>query len=231
MPLKILGSIAFAVAAFTGSVAALAANETLTFASDPFTSAYDASSSSPPVAVGSGFGATLTLSSPLGDNFSGNAAGNVTSLVFTTKDGSTTNTLSLTAGQAAGSSFYFTTNSSGAITGWNFTAGLLSPSAASSDIIFHSCFNDGCAAGTYNGQGYGVTGDWYDYHPGSSTAADGCTYSLPTNCGGSGSGTVGGTWAVAPELSASSAGTGLTLLVGGLAVLLGRRRGAWATAA
>jgi hypothetical protein len=230
MRIKIVGSLALSVAALCGSMSAQAASETLTYTSAAFTSVWDASSSSAGnVAVGSDFTTTLTLSAPLGNNLNNaNESSDVTSLVFTTVDGGKTDTITVTPGQGAGSSFYFTTNSSGQITGWDFTAGVTSPSAPSSDMLFHSCSNDNCASGSYNGQGYGVTGDWYDYLPSSSTAADGCTYSTPTSCGANSSGSVG-KWMVAPELSASNAGTGLTLLFGGLAVLVGRRRGAAAT--
>jgi hypothetical protein len=231
MRVKTIGFAVLSVAASSGSMVAHAADETLTYTSAPFTSVWDKSSSSAgAVAVGSDFTATLTLLTPLGNNFNGNASSDVTSLVFTTVDGNKTDTITVTPGQGAGSSFYFTTNVSGQITGWNFTAGVVSPSAPSSDILFHSCFNDGCASGSYNGQGYGVTGDWYDYLPSSSTAADGCTYGTPTSCGANSSGSVG-KWTVAPELSASNSGTSLTLLFGGLAVLIGRWRGSSATAA
>jgi len=229
---KTIGSLALAVAALSGSMAAQAASETLTYTSAGFTSAYDAGSSAGNVGVGSYFTATLTLNAPLGNNFNGSASNDVTSLVFTTVNGGNTNTLTLGANNAQGSYFDFTTNSSGAITGWNFTAGLVSNGATqlpvASDVLFHSCSNDNCASGSYNGQGYGVTGDWYDYLPSTSGAADGCTYKTPTSCG-SGSGAVG-SWVAAPELNASNAGTGLTLLFGGLTVLLGRRRGASAAA-
>jgi len=216
--------------ALSGYTAAQAGGETLTYISAPFSSVWDASSSSAGgVAVGSYFTTTVTLSAPLGINFSGDASSDVTSLVFTTVDGGATHTINVTPGQAAGSSFYFTTNGSGQITGWDFTAGIVSPSAPSSDILFHSCSNDHCVSGNYNAQNYGVTGDWYDYRPSSSTAADGCTYKTPTSCGANGSGAVG-KWTAAPELSASNAASGLTLLFGGLAVLIGRR-GRRATAA
>jgi len=226
-----VGSLILSVAAtLSGSIAAQAASETLTYISAPFTSVWGASNSSVgDVSVGSNFTATVTLSAPLGDNFNGNVSSDVTSLVFTTVDSGKTDIISVTPGEGAGSSFYFTTNSWGQITGWDFTAGVVSPSAPSSDILFHSCSNDHCASGNYHAQNYGVTGDWYDYRPGSSTAADGCTYKTPTSCGTHGSGGVG-KWTVAPELSASNAATGLTLLFGGLAILIGRRRGASATA-
>ncbi len=207
-----------------------AASATLAYTSAAFTSVWDASNSSVgDVAVGGDFTATLTLNAPLGDNFSGYVSNDITSLVFTTVDGGKTDSISVTPSEGSGSSFFFTTNSLGQITGWNFTAGITSPSSPSSDILFHSCSNANCASGSYNGQGYGVTGDWYDYLPSSSTAADACTYNTPTTCGANSSGAVG-KWAVAPELNASTVGTGLTLLFGVLAVLIGRRRGALATA-
>ncbi len=217
-----------AVTALIASMSVGAA-ETLTYTTAPFTSAYDPDpSAAGAVVVGSYYTATLTLSTPLGDNFNGNASDDVTSLVFTTHDGSLTNTTVVSATAGQGSSFDFTTNSTGAITGWNFTAGIVSSGSsqlpAASDILFHSCSNDSCASGSYNGQGYGVTGDWYDYLPSSSTASDGCTYSIPTSCGGQKSGAVG-SWALAaPELDPTSATAELSLLVGGFMVLRARRR-------
>jgi hypothetical protein len=68
-----------------------------------------------------------------------------------------------------------------------------------------------------------VTGDWYDYLPSSSTASDGCTYSTPTSCGGSSSGTVGSWKVSAPELDPMSTTAELSLLIGGIMVLRGRR--------
>ncbi len=226
MNAKIVGLLA--AAALTVSMSVSAA-ETLSYTSAAFTSAYDPDpSSAGAVTVGSHFTATLTLSTPLGDNFNGSVSNDVTSLVFTTYNGAQTNTLTITPTEAEGSSFAFTTNSSGAITGWDFTAGIVSNGPTQlpvpQDVLFHSCYKDNCASGSYNGQGYGVTGDWYDYLPSSSTASDGCTYSVPTNCGGSSTGTVG-SWVVsAPELDPTSATAELSLLIGGFLVLRGRRR-------
>jgi len=228
MNAKIVGLLA--VSALSASMSAWGDSETLTYTSAPFTSAYNVNSSSAAaVGVGSYFTATLTLNAPLGDNFNGSVSNDVTSLVFTTHEGSQTNSIVVTPTEAQGSSFAFTTNSTGAITAWNFTAGIVSNNAvqlpAASDVLFHSCSGAGCASGSYNGQGYGMTGDWYDYMPSSSTASDGCTYSTPTTCGGSASGAVG-SWTVAqaPELDPTSATAGLTLLIGGLTVLWSRRR-------
>jgi len=239
MQAKIVGTLALSVVALSGSVVAQAATETLTYTSAAFTSVYDPNSASVgDVALGSDFTATLTLKSPLGDNLSGNASNiesDIASLVFTTTNGKSTDTITVTPQTGDGSSFYITTGASGQITGWDFTAGIVSnsslqPLPSTSDILFHSCYNDGCTSGSYNNQAYGSTGDWYDYLPSSSTAADACTYSTPTSCGANSSGAVG-KWTVAPELNASSAGTGLTLLFGGLAVLIGRRRSALTAAA
>jgi hypothetical protein len=233
MQAKIIGALLLSMAALSCSMIADAASETLTYTSAAFTDVWGPNSASiGDVSLGSDFTATITLSTPLNAKLNNaNESSDVTSLVFTTVDGGKTDTITVTPSEGSGSSFYFTTNSSGQIIGWDFTAGVTSPSSSSSDILFHSCSNDNCTSGSYNGQGYGATGDWYDYLPGSSTNyAGGCTYNTPTNCGANSSGAVG-TWTVAPELNAASAGTGLTLLFGGLAVIIGRRRSASTAAA
>ena len=213
----------FAATALMGSLPALASSETL-----DYTSAALGSSWSNGTFVGevdgsaSTFSMALTLSAPLAANLNdANESSSVTGLAFTV-DPTTGSaySLSLSPSQAQGSSFNFTTNSAGVITGWNFTAGATSSSPY---VLFHSCSNEACAAASYAGQYYGATGDWYDYKPGSGTASDGCTYT-PTNGCGSGNGAVGSWVVAAPELDPRSIAAGLTLLAGGLMILRGRRR-------
>jgi hypothetical protein len=220
-----------ALGALACPLAAMASSETLTYTSSDLTSYYSTGNFLGEVGSGSYYTAALTLSGPLGANLNNaNVSSTVTSLVFTTVDPSApsadqTNVLNLTALQAQGSQFNFSTNSAGAITGWNFTAGITTPGLASTgNVLFHSCSNVSCSSGSYNGQSYGGAGDWYDYKPGSSTASDGCTYNPSAGCGSTGAGTSGKWTASAPELNPMSAGSGLSLLIGGILVLRGRRR-------
>jgi hypothetical protein len=224
-----------ALGALACPLAAIASSETLTYTSSDLTSTYSTGNFLGEVGSGSYYTAVLTLSAPLAanlNNFDVSSTSTVTSLVFTTVDPSApsadqTNVLNLSALQAEGSQFYFSTNSAGAITGWNFTAGITTPGLASTaNVLFHSCSNLSCSSGSYNGQGYGGAGDWYDYKPGSSTASDGCTYNASAGCGSTGAGT-SGQWTTttsAPELNPMSAASGLSLLLGGILVLRGRRR-------
>lgn len=222
-----------AVGTLGGPLAALAASETLTYTSADLTSTYTNGSFAGEVSgSNSYFEAALTLATPLTANLNdSNVSSAVTSLVFTTVDpnapsGDQTRALNLTALQAEGSAFYFSTNSAGDVTGWNFTAGITTPGLSSSaNVLFHSCYAESCAAGGYNGQSYGATGDWYDYQPGSATAADGCTYVPASACGATGNAGAVGKWTVAaaPELGAPSAVSGLVLLFGGVLVLRAQR--------
>jgi hypothetical protein len=220
-----------ALGALACPLAAIASSETLTYTSSDLTSTYSTGNFLGEVESGSYYTAALTLSGPLGANLNNaNVSSAVTSLVFTTVDpgapsADQTNVLNLTALQAEGSQFNFSTNSAGAITGWNFTAGITTPGLASTaEVLFHSCSNLSCGSGSYNGQNYGGAGDWYDYKPGSSTASDGCTYNASAGCGSTGTGTTGKWTASAPELNPMSAGSGLSLLVGGILVLCARRK-------
>jgi hypothetical protein len=220
-----LGALAYPLSSFANA-------ETLTYTGSAFTSSYSTGNFLGEVGNDSYFTAALTLSSPLGANLNGaNVSSEVTSLVFTTVDPSApsadrTDILNLTALQAEGSQFLFSTNSAGAITGWSFTSGITTPGLSSTaDVIFHSCSNESCAGGSYNGQNYAGTGDWYDYKPGSGTASDGCTYEPSNGCGSTGGQGSVGKWVIAaPELNSMNAGSGLFLLIGSLAVMRGRRR-------
>lgn len=110
----------FAATALMGSLPAFASSETL-----DYTSAALGSSWSNGTFVGevdgsaSTFSVALTLSAPLGANLNNaNESSSVTGLAFTVDP--TTGaayTLTLTPSQAKGSSFNFTTNSAGVITG------------------------------------------------------------------------------------------------------------------
>ncbi len=219
------------------------ADETLTYTSAPLTSVYPITGG---VALDSDFTVTVTLSTILGAGLNNvDESSLIKGLTFTTVQGGTTDVLTVSPSEAAGSVFDFTTNSSGQITGWDFTSGVLSPTgvmdpskntkAAPYEIIFHSCSSTdtkgdpACASGSYNSQNYGTTGDMYDYKPGSSSATDACSYNPADKCGTGGAGAVG-TWTVAPELNTSSAGAGLTLFFGILAVMIGRRRASLAAA-
>lgn len=236
MHAKTVGALALSLAALSGSMAAHAASETLTYTSADFTSTYGN------VAPNSDFTVTLTLDTALGvGRTSSYTSSDLSNVVFTTVQGGSTDVQSFTSSQLQGSDFFFTTNALGQITGWDFTAGLLSPTGFSTpsnnsmavpyEIMFHSCSNESCTSGNYNSQNYGATGDWYDYKPSSSTAADACTYNPANGCGTTGgSATAVGKWTVAPEVNAANAGTALTLLFGALAVLIGRRRATLAAA-
>ncbi len=207
----------FAATALVGGMPVFAASETLDYTSAALTSTWNDGSFLGSVSDGSKFSAVLTLSAPLGDSLSNvNESSKVTSLVFTVGG----DTLTLSPSAASGSAFYFTTSSSGVITGWNFTAG---QTGVTPYILFHSCSMDNCASGSYGGNVYGATGDWYDFQPGTNVYAGGCSYGLASSCS-SGSGSIG-TWVVAaPELDAGSGVAGLTLLIGGVMVLRGGRR-------
>ncbi len=230
MKTKLVAMIA--LGALASPLAALA-DETLTYTSAALTSTYSTFTGKGEVQNGSYFTFSLDLTTPLTANMHNvNVSSEVTAPVtLTTIDPSNTsvnNVVPVSPSQGAGSSIYLSTNSLGAITGWDFTEGVTQPSNVSQDILVHSCSNDSCAAGSYQGQNYGATGDWYDFEPGANTGqSDGCTYTPPGNCGSTaGSSGAVGSWSVtsAPELDPTSATSGLVVLVGSLAVLGGRRR-------
>jgi hypothetical protein len=213
----------FATTAFMGSLPASAASETLDYTSAALTSSWSNGTFLGEVdGSASSFSASLTLSAPLAANLTNvNESSLVTALTFTVDPSSgSVYSLTLTPSQAKGSSFNFTTNSSGVIIGWDFTAG---ETSASPYVLFHSCNNDSCAAANYAGQYFGATGDWYDYKPGSETASDGCTYEPANGCG-TGNGAVGKWVVAAPELDPGSTAAGLTLFAGALMLLQGRGR-------
>lgn len=230
MKTKLVAMIA--LGALASPLAALA-DETLTYTSSALEGTYSNFTGKGEVQNGSTFTFSLDLTIPLTANMNNvNVSSYVTKPVtlttFDPSNPSVDNVVSVNPFEGEGSSIYLSTNSKGAITGWDFTEGVTEPSNVSQDILIHSCYNDSCTAGSYNSQYFGATGDWYDFEPGATTGqSDGCTYSPPGNCGTSAgsSGSVG-SWSVtsAPELDPTSAASGLVVLVGSLAVLGGRRR-------
>jgi len=207
----------FALMAMTASLPVLAASETIDYTSATLGTTWSGGNLAGTVNDTSKFSLSLTLSAPLADNLKNTDESSLVTGLSYTLDGKT---VTLTGVEAKGTYFDFTTSSSGVITGWNFTAG---ETGTTPLILFHSCSNDSCASGSFDGNGYGATGDWYDQGPGTSNYAGGCSYASPTSCG-TGSGSVGSWVVAAPELDAGSAAAGLTLLIGGIVMLRGARR-------
>jgi hypothetical protein len=216
MNYKILGSVA-AVALMAGSISAIAQSTTYTYQGAAFTDgslnipapAGWTSLSVPPnieVVPLSGF---IRLSAPLGDNL------NNVSVTPTYVD--------ITSGDPFGSAlfrgvFAFSTNANGAIDGWSISLDGSVPGPGGHTLTATSVDMGG------------VGGD-------SATLSTTCTAFFPAGsprdfesfgCGSTGSNTTPGVWtspaAKAPEIDPASAATGLTLLLGGLAVLRGRRK-------
>lgn len=208
MNTKILGSVA--VALLAGPISANAQSTTYTYQGNAFTAGgFDINPPAgftglfvpPNFGVGplNGF---ITLSAPLGDNLN-----NVTETPTYVDISSGTNSLFKGV-------FAFSTNGHGAIDGWSMSLdgsyggfGGLTLTATSSDIG-------------------GVGGD-------SVAMSETCTASFPLQppqrfaCGDTGSNLKPGVWtspARAPEIDPESAASGLTLLLGGVAVLRGWRR-------
>jgi hypothetical protein len=208
MNYKILGSVA--VALLAGPISANAQPTTYTYQGDAFTAGtYDLN---PPagftgVLVPPNFGVGplngfITLSAPLGDNLN-----NVTVTPTFVDISSDINTLFKGV-------FVFSTNGQGAIDRWSMSLdgsyngfSGLTLTATSSDIG-------------------GVGGD-------SVAMSETCTAFFPLQppqrfaCGDTGSNMKPGVWTSptrAPEIDPASAASGLTLLLGGVAVLCGRRK-------
>jgi hypothetical protein len=207
---KILGLLA--VGLMAGPIVANAQSTTYTYQGDAFTAG--GSNMNPPagwtsINVPRNFGVGplngfITLSAPLGDNL------NNVSVTPTFVDISTGSPLFRGV-------FTFSTNGNGAIDGWSMSL-------------------DGSVSGP---GGYGLTATSVDIGGvggDSATMSTTCTaffspslqppQSFP--CGSSGSNTTPGVWtspaAQAPEMDPASAASGLTLLLGGVAVLRGRRK-------
>ena len=211
MNYNILGLAAISLLA--GSMVATAQTETLDYTGSPFTSLSftgtmsDALANSLPQNTGE-----LVLSSPLGDNLH-NFAVTPVSWSF---DSSTPNGVFLKSnnpfpGPDDVATFLFSTNASGMLTAWNIvvSGGILQDTTAQS-----------FAAITINNAGDSFS---------SGTSSPSCSLPEPnTACFTlKQSNTAAGAWtasfAKAPEIDLTSAGSGLTLLLGGLAVLRGRR--------
>jgi hypothetical protein len=206
MNYKILGSVA--VALLAGPISANAQVTTYTYQGAPLFGSFDVSPPAgadsftvPPIAVGTlnGF---IILSAPLGDNL------NNVSVTPAFVDISTG--IPLFRGD-----FTFSTNANGAIDAWSMSLDGSVPGPGGYGLTATSV-----------GRG-GVGGD-------SATLSATCTafFTLGApqsfGCGSSGSNTTPGVWTSSatkvPEIDPASAASGLTLLLGGLATLRGRRK-------
>lgn len=191
--------LTLAVGMLACPVYSFAASETLTYTSANFTSSHVTGHFPGEVDIGSHFIARVILSSPLGANLhDADRSSEIMSVSFMTVDPSAssaarTNVLTLTPRQIRESRFLFTTSSTGEIIGWDFTASTSKRGSSTLDnAVFHSCSAESCSAGSYEGESFGRTGDWYGLVSGSSTAANGCTYDPSEGCGNpAGSGKVG----------------------------------------
>ena len=154
----------------------------------------------------------LVLSSPLGDNLHNFAITPVSwSFDSSSPNGVFLKSNSPFPGPGDVATFRFSTDASGMLTGWN---------------IFVS---GGLSAGTTGQSSAAVTinnaGDSFF----SSTSSPSCSLPQPNSAcftlqqGNSAAGAWATSFAKAPEIDPASATTGLTLLLGGVAVLLGRR--------
>jgi hypothetical protein len=206
MNYKILGSAA--VALLAGPISANAQATTYTYQGAPLFGGFDVSPpagadsfTGPSSAVGTlnGF---IILSAPLGDNL------NNVSVTPTFVDISTGAFLFR-------GDFTFSTNAIGAIDGWSISLDGSVPGPGGYELTATSVDRGG------------VGGD-------SATLSETCTafftFGSPQSfgCGSSGSNTTPGVWTSsaiqAPEIDPASAASGLTLLLGGVAVLRGRRK-------
>jgi len=207
---KILGLLA--VGLMAGPISANAQSTTYTYQGDAFTAGSvnltpPAGSTSINLPRNFGVGTLngfIILSAPLGDNL------NNVSVMPAFVDISTGSPLFR-------GDFTFSTNANGAIDGWSISL-----------------------AGTVGGPGgYGLTATSVDIGGvggDSATLSTTCTAFFPPSlrppqtfsCGATGSNTTPGVWtspaAQAPEMDPASAASGLTLLLGGVAVLRGRRK-------
>ena len=206
MNYKILGSAA--VALLAGPISAHAQATTYTYQGAPIFAGVDVSPPAgassftmPPFAVGTlnGF---IILSAPLGDNLNNVS---VTPAFVDISAG----------GPLFRGNFIFSTNANGAIDGWSISL-------------------DGSVPGP---GGYGLSATSVDrggVGGDSATLSANCTAFFNSGspqsfgCGSSGSTKTPGVWTSpvtkAPEIDTASAVSGLTLLLGGVAVLCGRRR-------
>jgi hypothetical protein len=209
MNIKILGSVA--VALLAGPISANAQSTTYSYqgAALPaivyFEPPEGGTYSPPPHNADATLSGFVTLSAPLGDNLN---------------DFSVTPTQLQMVSAAFGSLFFldtlaFSTNGKGAIDGWSMSlTGVVGGPGGWTETVTSSDIG-------------GVGGD-------NANIASSCTAYFSSgspqsfNCGWSGSNTTPGVWtspaAKAPEIDPASAASGLTVLLGGVAVLRGRRR-------
>jgi hypothetical protein len=207
MNYKILGSAA--VALLTGPISANARATTYSYQGAPIFAGFDVSPpagassfTGPPFAVGTlnGF---ITLSAPLADNLNNVSV----SPVFVD--------ISTGGGSLFRGDFTFSTNATGAIDGWSILLDGSVPGPGGYELSATSVDRGG------------VGGD-------SATLSAACTAFFNSGppqsfgCASSGRNTTPGVWTSpatqAPEIDPASAASGLTLLLGGVAVLRGRRR-------
>ena len=209
---KILGLLA--AGSMVGPITANAQSTTYTYQGAPLSGGIDmnppagwTSISVPPILPVGTLSGSVTLSAPLGDNLDDFS---VTPTEITMLTGDT--------GLEFRSTVAFSTNGKGAIDGWSMSlAGFVGGLGGWSETLTSSDIG-------------GVGGD-------SATISTSCTaYFSPSSlqppqsfsCGSSGSNTTPGVWtspaAKAPEIDPASAVSGLTLLLGGVAVLRGRQK-------
>jgi hypothetical protein len=212
MKYKILGSVAIALLA--GPMVSNAQTETLDYIGSPFTSfgftgtMSDALANSIPQNTGE-----IVLSSPLGDNLHNFAVTPVSwSFDRSTPNGVFLRSNSPFPGPDDVATFLFSTNASGMLTAWNIvvSGGILQDTTAQS-----------FAAVTINNAGDSFS---------SGTGSPSCQLPEPaTACftlkqSNTAAGAWTATFAKAPEIDPASAASGLMLLLGGLAVVCGRRK-------
>jgi hypothetical protein len=216
MNYKILGSAA--VALLAGPIGANAQATTYTYQGAPFFGGFDVSPPAgadsftvPAAAVGTlnGF---IILSAPLGDNLNNVS---VTPTFVDISTGPPPTAPFPTVPPLFRGDFTFSTNANGAIDGWSISLDGSVPGPGGYELSATSVDRGG------------VGGD-------SATMSGTCTaffkFGSPQSfgCGSSGSNTTPGVWTSpatrAPEIDPASAVSGLTLLLGGLAVLRGRRK-------
>lgn len=190
---KILGFLALSLSAAS---MANAQSETLLYTGQYLTDF----STVGPVAVSGNISGYLTLDALLAPNLSDAV---VTPITFSFNGAMPLSGDFAASGALLSDVFQFTTDSTGAITGWGFT---LSGTDGSNTVYETSvAYSDG--SGSDFVSLYSPTTD-------------------PTCCSSAGSVNAPGTWTTvtAPEIDPASAAGGITLLLGGVAVLRGRRR-------
>jgi hypothetical protein len=211
MKSKILGLLA--VGSMVGPITANAQSTTYTYQGATLNGGLDISPpagstsfSVPPILPVGTLSGSVTLSAPLGDNLNNFS---VTPTEITMLTGG--------VGLEFRSTVAFSTNGKGAIDGWSMSlAGFVGGPGGWTETLTSSDIG-------------GVGGDF-------ATISANCTAFFPPsllppqsfNCGSTGSNTKPGVWtsppAKTPEIDPASAASGLTLLLGGVAVLRGQRK-------